>query len=137
MGWDVTQVGPNFTTYAFINYYIRRTYDGIYESVKIFEGKNENGQKPFYVALKKLEDNSVFACVILTRRKNGQVFTKVIGESAGPCYYEAPASFIGLLSPTDNEIATQWRADVLATETLKTLNTANKVLVGMFGEENN
>lgn len=46
-------------------------------------------------------------------------------------------SFIGLLSPTDNEIATQWRADVLAKETLKTLNTANKVLVEMFGEENN
>ena len=137
MGWDVTQVSSRFTTKQFINWYLKSTYDGIYEPVKIFEGKNEFGQKAFYVALKKLEDNSVFACVILTQRKNGQVFTKVIGESAGPCYYEASASFIGLLSPTDNEIATQWRADVLAKETLKTLNTANKVLVGIFGEENN
>ena len=113
MGWDVTQVGSNFTTYAFINYYIRRTYDGIYESVKIFEGKNENGQKPFYVALKKLEDNSVFACVILTRRVNGQVFVKVIGESAEPFYYEASAKFLELLSPTTNISSLKWRADCL------------------------
>jgi hypothetical protein len=109
MGWDVTQVGSNFTTYAFINYYIRRTYDGIYESVKIFEGKNENGQKPFYVALKKLEDNSVFACVILTRRVNGQVFTKVIGESEEPLYYEAPESFIKVLTPASTYSGAIWR----------------------------
>jgi hypothetical protein len=109
MGWDVTQVGSNFTTYAFINYYIRRTYDGIYESVKIFEGKNENGQKAFYVALKKLEDNSVFACVILTQRKNGQVFTKVIGESEEPLYYEAPKSFIDVLTPASTYGGAWWR----------------------------
>jgi hypothetical protein len=109
MGWDVTQVGSNFTTHAFINYYIRRTYDGIYESVKIFEGKNENGQKAFYVALKKLEDNSVFACVILTQRKNGQVFTKVIGESEEPLYYEAPKSFIDVLTPASTYGGAWWR----------------------------
>ena len=109
MGWDVTQVGSNFTTYAFINYYIRRTYDGIYESVKIFEGRNENGQKAFYVALKKLEDNSVFACVILTQRKNGQIFTKVIGESEEPLYYEAPESFIKVLTPASTYSGAIWR----------------------------
>jgi hypothetical protein len=109
MGWDVTQVGSNFTTRAFIEYYIRRTYDGIYESVKIFEGKNENGQKAFYVALKKLEDNSVFACVILTQRKNGQVFTKVIGESEEPLYYEAPESFIKVLTPASTYSGAIWR----------------------------
>lgn len=113
MGWDVTQVSSRFTTKQFINWYLKSTYDGVYESVKISEGKNVGGQKPFYVALRKLEDGSVFACVILTRRKNGQVFTKVIGESAGPLYYDAPASFIYALTKTDNETATQWRADVL------------------------
>ena len=113
MGWDVTQVGSNITTRAFIGYYIRRTYGGIYEEVKVFEGKNVDGQKAFYVALKKLEDNSVFACVILTRRKNGQVFSKVMGESEGPCYYEAPESFINVLTKTDNKTAIQWRADVI------------------------
>jgi hypothetical protein len=109
MGWDVTQVGSNITTRAFIEYYIRRTYDGIYESVKIFEGKNVDGQKAFYVALKKLEDNSVFACVILTQRKNGQVFTKVIGESEEPLYYEAPESFIKVLTPASTNGGAWWR----------------------------
>ena len=109
MGWDVTQVGSNFTTRAFIEYYIRRTYDGIYEKVKVFEGANVDGQKPYYVALKKLEDNSVFACVILTRRLNGQIFTKVIGESEEPLYYEAPKSFIDVLTPASTYRGAWWR----------------------------
>ena len=109
MGWDVTPVGSNITTRAFIGYYIRRTYDGIYEEVKVFEGKNENGQKAFYVALKKLEDNSVIACVILTRRKNGQVAIKVMGESEGPCYYEAPESFIDVLTKPSTMEGAWWR----------------------------
>ena len=109
MGWDVTNVSANITTRAFIEYYIRRTYDGIYESVKISEGANVDGQKPFYVALKKLEDNSVFACVILTQRKNGQVFTKVIGESEEPLYYEAPESFIKVLTPASTYSGAIWR----------------------------
>jgi len=113
MGWDVTNVGANITTRAFIGYYIRRTYDGIYEEVKIFEGANVNGQKPYYVALKKLEDNSIFACVILTQRKNGQVFTKVIGESEQPFFYEASAKFLEVLTPTTHLGALQWRADCL------------------------
>jgi hypothetical protein len=113
MGWDVTPVGSNITTRAFIEYYIRRTYDGIYESVKILEGKNEHGQKAFYVALKKLEDNSVFACVILTQRKNGQVFTKVIGESEQPFYYEVTAKFLEILTPTTHLGSLQWRAECL------------------------
>lgn len=116
MGWDVTPVGRNITTRAFIGYYIRRTYDGIYEEVKVFEGKNENGQKAFYVALKKLEDNSVIACVILTRRNNGQVAVKVIGESEGPCYYEAPASFINLLTPASTLEGAWWRNRCLEKE---------------------
>ena len=113
MGWDVTQVSSRFTTKQFINWYLKSTYDGVYEPVKIFEGKNEFGQKAFYVALKKLEDNSIIACVFLTRRKNGSVAVKVLGESEGPCYYEAPESFINVLTKTDNKMAIQWRADVI------------------------
>jgi hypothetical protein len=109
MGWDVTQVGSNITTKKYINWYLKSTYDGVYEPVKIFEGKNEYGQKAFYVALKKLEDNSVFACVILTQRKNGQVFTKVIGESEEPLYYEAPKSFIDVLTPASTYGGAWWR----------------------------
>ena len=113
MGWDVTQVGSNITTKKFINWYLKSTYDGVYEPVKIFEGKNEYGQKAFYVALRKLEDGKVVALVYLTRRKNGAIAIKVIGESSGPAQIEAPASFIGLLSPTQDEWASQWRADCI------------------------
>ena len=113
MGWDVTQVGKNITTKQFINWYLKSTYDGVYEPVKIFEGKNEYGQKAFYVALRKLEDGKVVALVYLTRRKNGSIAIKVIGESSGPAQIEAPASFIGLLSTTQDEWASQWRADCI------------------------
>jgi len=109
MGWESTHVGSNITTRAFIEYYIRRTYDGIYESVKIFEGKNIDGQKAFYVALKKLEDNSIFASVFLTERRNGQVAVKIIGESAQPFYYEAPESFINVLTPSATLEGAWWR----------------------------
>ena len=113
MGWDVTQVGSNITTRKFVEHEIKQSYDGIYEAIKIVEGKNLYGQKAFYVALKKIEDGKVFACVYLTRRKNGSIAIKVIGESSGPGQIEAPLSFIELLSPTDNEWAKQWRADCI------------------------
>ena len=113
MGWDVTNVGKNITTRKFVEYDIKRSYDGIYELVKIFEGKNEYGQKPFYVALKRIEDGSVFACVFLTRRKNGSVAIKVIGESEGPCYYEAPESFINVLTPAKTTEGAWWRSRCL------------------------
>jgi hypothetical protein len=113
MGWDVTQVGSNITTRKFVEHEIKLSYDGVYEAIKIVEGKNQHGQKAFYVALRKLEDGKVVALVYLTRRKNGSIAIKVIGESSGPAQIEAPASFIGLLSPTQDEWASQWRADCI------------------------
>jgi hypothetical protein len=113
MGWDVTQVGSNITTRKFVEHEIKLSYDGVYEAIKIVEGKNQYGQKAFYVALRKLEDGKVVALVYLTRRKNGSIAIKVIGESSGPAQIEAPASFIGLLSPTQDEWASQWRADCI------------------------
>lgn len=116
MGWDATSVGKNITTKKFIAHYIKTSYDGIYEAVKIFEGKNEYGQKAFYVALKKLEDNSVFAVVFLTRRKNGSVAVKVLGESEQPFYYEAPESFINVLTPAKTLEGAWWRNRCLEKE---------------------
>jgi hypothetical protein len=116
MGWDVTQVGSNITTKKFIDWYLKTTYDGVYEPVKVFEGKNVGGQKAFYVALKKLEDNSIFACVFLTRRKNGSVAVKVMGESEQPYYYEAPESFINVLTPAKTLEGAWWRNRCLEKE---------------------
>ena len=109
MGWDVTKVGANITTKKFVDWYLKSTYDGIYETVKVFEGKNENGQKAFYVALRKLETGAVFACVLLTKRKNGQVAVKVMGEDEEPFYYEAPESFINVLTPPKTYSGATWR----------------------------
>ena len=106
-------VGSNITTRKFVEHEIKLSYDGVYEAIKIVEGKNQYGQKAFYVALRKLEDGKVVALVYLTRRKNGSIAIKVIGESSGPAQIEAPASFIGLLSPTQDEWASQWRADCI------------------------
>jgi hypothetical protein len=54
MGWDVTPVGKNITTKKFVEHYIKTSWDGVYEPVKIFEGKNNYGEKAFYVALKRI-----------------------------------------------------------------------------------
>ena len=113
MGWDVVNLGKNISTKKYVEYDVKRSYDGIYSLVKVVEGKSQYGQKAFYVALKREEDGSVFACVYLTRRKNGQLAMKVIGESEGPNYYEAPKSFIDLLSPTEKEFANDWRLKCL------------------------
>lgn len=113
MGWDETKVGANITTKKFIEHYIKSTYDGIYEAVKIFEGKNEYGEKAFYVALRRLENNSIFACVFLTMRKNGWVAVKVIGEDEVPFYYEAPESFIEVLTPPKTLAGGWWRNQCL------------------------
>ena len=113
MGWDVTPVGRNITTKKFIEHYIKTSYDGVYTAIKISEGKNKFGEKAFYVALKKLEDNSIFACVYLTRRNNGSLSVKVIGESEGPCYYEAPESFINVLTPASTLVGAWWRNQCL------------------------
>lgn len=109
MGWDYTKVGANITTKKFIDWYLKTTYDGIYEPVKVFEGKNENGQKPFYVALRKLETGAVFACVLLTQRKHGYVAIKVMSEDEEPFYYEAPESFIKVLTPAKTTTGAWWR----------------------------
>jgi hypothetical protein len=113
MGWDVTQVGRNITTKKYVVHYLKTMYDDSYEVVKIVEGKNNYGEKAFYVAAKKKGDDKVFAVVFLTRRKNGFISIKVIGESSGPGQTEAPANFLNLLSPTDSIWANQWRAECL------------------------
>ena len=106
MGWDVTKVGSNITTKKYLEWEIKRDYSQ-YELVKLVEGKANHGYKPFFGAFKK-EDGTVFAVVFLTRRRNGSVAVKVIGESAGPKQL-APASFIKLLTPTQSEWANEWR----------------------------
>ena len=106
MGWDVTQVGKNITTKKYLEWEIKRDYPAL-ELVKLVEGKNNYGQKPFFAAFKK-EDGTIFAAVFLTRRKNGSLAVKIVQESEGP-WDTAPASFIKLLTPTQSPFANEWR----------------------------
>ena len=53
-----------------------------------------------------------FAVVVLVRRRDGMVYTKVMTEDMGPYEYAFPLSFLDLLSPTDNEYALNWRERV-------------------------
>ena len=112
MGWDVTQVGRNITTKKFLEFDIKRDYPHL-ELIKLVEGKYEYGQKPFFAAFKR--GDKVTAVIFLTRRRNGSLAVKVIGEEAGPAQL-APASFIKLLTPTDNAWANQWRQRSLDVE---------------------
>jgi hypothetical protein len=54
--------------------------------------------------------------VFLTRRKNGSVAVKVMGESEQPYYYEAPESFINVLTPAKTLEGAWWRNRCLEKE---------------------
>jgi hypothetical protein len=62
--------------------------------------------------LENTEDNKRYAVVVLCKRRDGMLFTKVMDESMGPCYYDFPERFLNLLSDTDNEYAVEWRQAV-------------------------
>lgn len=109
MGWISTKVGPNITTKKFVEYDAKRILGHIYEVGTIVEGKTELGQKAFYISLKRINSGYVSAVVVLTKRKNGTVFIKYIPEEEGPCYFEAPISFINSLSVTFSDTAHEWR----------------------------
>ena len=112
MGWDVTQVGSNITTKQFIQH----EYSKIpaYELLAVGAGKRVHGEVPYYLALKNRETGIVSALVVLTKRRNGQIACKDIGEECGPYAYDCPKSVFKLLSPTTKEFAVAWREKVKA-----------------------
>jgi hypothetical protein len=111
MGWLAEPISKTIKTKAFIEHQIKTELTA-YELVKIVEGVNEGGYKPFFVALKTSE-GKVFGVVFLTQRKNGNLAIKTISEDEGP-FQLAPASFIELLSPTKSEFAQAWRERCVA-----------------------
>lgn len=108
MGWDVTPISRGIKTKAYIEWELSKRSD--WEVVKLLEGKAVGGYKPFFAAIKKGE--KVFGVVIVTKRRNGFISEKWIGEDEGPGQV-APASLIQYLTPTDSEWANEWRAKSL------------------------
>lgn len=69
-----------------------------------------------YLAVKttrKAEGTSiVFGVVVLTTHDSEDYFNfghREIDETEGPCYTQAPARLIRMLTPTDSEYANEWR----------------------------
>lgn len=67
-----------------------------------------------YIAAQHIE-GYIFGCVALFRKMDGDMGIKVISEDMGPCYYGTSPKLIGLLSPTDNKWANEWRQKCLST----------------------
>lgn len=65
----------------------------------------------WYGAVK--HNNEIFGCVARTSvRKEGYGHWfgyKLMDETEGPYYFDCPVSILNLLTPTDNEIANEWR----------------------------
>lgn len=69
------------------------------------ESKNEVSDIPD-------EEQSIWGLVCLTSVDNKDYFNfsyKLISEDMGPAYYDCPSSILKLLSPTNDEFASEWR----------------------------
>jgi hypothetical protein len=67
----------------------------------------------FYAAARDGQTGEVFALVFLIQRTPRDYFNfgvKAMDETVGPCYYDCPARILDLLTPTESEYATAWRA---------------------------
>lgn len=67
-----------------------------------------HGDRVLYGAVKN-PDGTVWAAVFLGKTENGEFVYKDMDETVGPCYYDAPAKLLKMLTPTDNKIANAWR----------------------------
>lgn len=126
MGWDVTNVGSNITTKQFIQH----EYSKIpaYELLAVGQGKRIYGEVPFYLALKHRETGAVSALVVLTKRRNGQIACKDIGEECGPLVFDCPKSVFKLLTPTNSQFANDWRGVVALSYDAPKLENGDKVI---------
>lgn len=84
------------------------------KSVKVLCARQSGGT--IYMACESKDSetgySNVFGVVALTQMRSKESFNfgyKLMDETMGPCYYDAPKSILDLLSPTDDEVALKWR----------------------------
>lgn len=63
----------------------------------------------WYLAVQNNEKNIVWAGVCLVYRNNGDFGWKAMDETVLPYYFDAPASLLKKLTPTDHETSNKWR----------------------------
>ena len=113
MGWDVSNISRGIKTKDYVYFDLKRGLNEKYEILAYGQGKTKYGNLPIYFAIKNKETGDVFAQVTLTKRKNGFISQKDIGEDAGPYAYDCPKAVFNLLTPTTNEFAQEWRNKVV------------------------
>ena len=86
-----------------------------------------------YVDIPK-EEQYVFAAITLTSVDSKSYYNfsyKDMDETCGPCYNDCPKSILDLLTPTNSELAKQWRqACYDNTKAKKNPNSLNKLPIG-------
>lgn len=102
MGWTAGQFTQSLTALAAIEFdlgedFARRVID------------TARYGRVIYAAVRSQDHREVFALVLLTERRNGQLYTKPMGEDEGPCEDRCPARILDKLTPPSNEHAHQWR----------------------------
>lgn len=112
MGWDVSNISRSISTKNWLKFDIERSISERYELVALGEGKNNHGTKPFYASFRNKENGKVFAVVYMTKRRNGFISVKDVGEDAGPFYFDCPKKVFETLTPTESIWANEWRAKV-------------------------
>ena len=68
----------------------------------------------YYAAVRRKNDGVVYAVVALTRMEDGEFSYKDMSEFCGPTAEKCPIGILKLLSPTENELAREWRRICLA-----------------------
>ena len=62
-----------------------------------------------YAAIREATGDAVVGVVVLTERKRGWLYTKVISDSMNPAEDRCPAAVLALLSEPRNDDGREWR----------------------------
>lgn len=108
MGWDGIKLPTGTTPADYVHRdiqscghtieHMHATSDAVYAAVRLCT------PSPFNDA------GEVEAVVVAVRHDGGFCCFKWMHEAEGPCYYDAPASLLDALTPTDAGYAPAWRA---------------------------
>lgn len=90
---------------------IRREFNG--DDVEVIDKSSRQWDSVHYLAVRLKKLDRVVGFVCLTRDNGGYLNIKVMDESCGPNYYDAPKRLIKKLSEPMNEWAREWRETCL------------------------
>lgn len=92
----------------------KRECDNHWDKDKCIVLKSQMVGSTYYAAIQKKDTGEVFAAIVLTSVDNKDYYNynfsyKSMDDTYGPNQTDCPKSILKLLSPTDNEVANNWR----------------------------